>query len=106
MHLAPKQSSDQKTRDHKEHVHTDETAMHPRHLGVKKNYGHHRNSAQALDVGTKSRWFRALSLHALSSNNAVGLVHRHLPKKETRSSIRRIITHAFNDGRGIVAIAQ
>lgn len=45
------QPGDQVARDHKEYVDANETAGEPRRAEMKKDYGDHRNCAQAVDVG-------------------------------------------------------
>ena len=60
----------------------------PGHVSVKEDNGHHRHSAQALDVGAKFLLCRAPTLHPFGRAYAVGLAHGHLPSKRTRSSSR------------------
>ncbi len=77
-HLAPEQPGDQKARDDEEHVHADEPTTHTGQASVKEDNGHHRDSAQALDVRAKSRLYRALTLQFFGRANAVGLGQGHL----------------------------
>ena len=55
---------------------------------MKEDYGHHRDSTQAFDVGAKSRLDRALTLrtfdraNAVDRVNAVGVAQGHQPLEE------------------------
>jgi hypothetical protein len=98
-HLAPEQPGDEEARDHEEHGHADLPTTDTRHVSTKQDNGQHRDGAQALDVGAKSRLCGPPSLHHFDGANAVGLAQGHRLRTRMRASNRgHCYTSAASNG--------